>query len=241
MSSTWIPTSRQMTLLPQSWSLTRSIVATSLGSMNSRRLPVPFPQLNSGGGETEPVTRPSGGEVRFPVPWYFPTQLYLLATMNSVDRAVAPLDSALGRRFERIDVGPDLVALARDLSVDVGLAERKLRGGSGGADDDTDTELTSEDAELTAPETAWLLLRRLNDNIASVLGSDFELGHSYLLGAMTFREIAARWDFSILPQLQERFQSRPDDLAELLKVDSGMAGYPFVRRSVIGPSGESAT
>ena len=39
--------------------------------------------------------------------------------MNSVDRTVAPLDTALARRFERIDMYPDLETLQRLLEVNL--------------------------------------------------------------------------------------------------------------------------
>ncbi len=42
---------------------------------------------------------------------YLPDELYLVASMNSLDRSVAPLDSALRRRFRVVHLQPDLELL----------------------------------------------------------------------------------------------------------------------------------
>src|SRR5690606_20485069 len=73
---------------------------------------------HTGDPVTEPIWMISGDSYLLPQPWYFPENLYILATMNSVDRAVAPLDSAIGRRFERIEAFCDLESLAANLGVD---------------------------------------------------------------------------------------------------------------------------
>ncbi len=51
--------------------------------------------------------------------WRFPDEVYLLATMNSVDKSVAPIDSAIGRRFVRLDAFADYDFLAKQLDVDL--------------------------------------------------------------------------------------------------------------------------
>lgn len=95
--------------------------------VNPRAIPVPFPQLAYEGDESEPIGRRDGPDVRLPVGWRMPHHLYLLASMNSVDRAVAPLDSALRRRFYMLQVGPDLKLLATKLGVDPNELEKKKR------------------------------------------------------------------------------------------------------------------
>lgn len=53
--------------------------------------------------------------------WKFPDEIYVLATMNSVDKSVAPIDSAIGRRFVRLDAFADYEFLAESLGVDLSL------------------------------------------------------------------------------------------------------------------------
>lgn len=213
---------------------------------------------------TEPLRRLDGTRSPLPVPWHFPEHVYLLATMNSVDRAVAPLDTALGRRFERIDAMPDLETLAVDLGVDLTdvhgvlrspAGEPRGRGGALGYDDDEidpDDEGTpdggadtpGEDPRTVADWTPTLaavtLLTYLNDEIAERLGTDFELGHVYFLDVRDWHRLARVWDLQIWPQLRDRFGARPEQLAEILRTDNPRApvGYPFSRRR---PGGRALT
>lgn len=196
------------------------------GIDNPGRLPVPLAMLNVENGQSEEIDLANGGTVRLPMPWYFPRRVYTLASMNSVDRTVAPLDSALARRFERIDMRPDLDTLQVLLKVD--LTEVKTKVGASG----------EEVAELTARECAILLLAQLNYQLATTLGPDFEIGHTYMLPlghAETdnegFRTLAIVWDQAIMPQLHERFLTRQDELLRILKVGEGAPqGYAFRQR-----------
>ena len=196
------------------------------GNLNPRRLPVPLASVNTSGGNSEPIALSGGGAVILPIPWYFPRHIFALASMNSVDRTVAPLDSALARRFERIDMAPDLEELQRWLGVDLDDASAKVSNIGGGA------------VELTAPECAALILARLNFQLATSLGPDFEIGHTYMMPVGYavgdddgFRRLAVVWDQGIMPQLQERFLTRQDELLRILGVDGGAPeGYAFRRR-----------
>ena len=87
-------------------------------SKGAQPIPLRFAKLGGGeDGKTEPLRRADGSTETLEIPWFFPSEVYLLATMNSVDRAVAPLDTAMGRRFERIDAMPDVEFLASHLGV----------------------------------------------------------------------------------------------------------------------------
>lgn len=88
-----------------------------------------------------------------------PSNVYLLGTMNTSDRSIAPLDSALRRRFGFVHVEP--------------LAGDALR---------------SRIAEVDGPEAADRVTRsidqlsNLNEALRRCLGPDAMLGHSYLFG-----------------------------------------------------------
>ncbi|HVM36128.1 MAG TPA: AAA family ATPase [Actinomycetota bacterium] len=103
------------------------------------------------GGVT--VTLPYSGRV-----FGVPNNIYVLGTMNTSDRSIAPLDAALRRRFAFVRVTP----LRGD---GFRAALRSARG----------------DAVLTLAEESIDVLDRLNDEVLRpVLGPDGELGHSYL-------------------------------------------------------------
>jgi 5-methylcytosine-specific restriction protein B len=215
-------------------------------------LPVPLTSVKVNKNQTEPIERIVGGQVQLPIPWYFPQDVYVLASMNSVDRAVTPLDSALARRFARIEVTPDMDFLARHLGIAdtktllQSLSTAKDKGEEVAEDETEEVEAATGAATTTAggqgagtttapppaitdkspQEVAWLLLHRLNYDIASTLGTDFELGHSYVMGVAggadddeKFKILARAWDQAIYPQLQERYISRPDELQRILKLD----------------------
>jgi hypothetical protein len=89
-----------------------------------------------------------------------PDNLYLLGTMNSSDRSIAPLDAALRRRFAFVRVDP----------LEGGFLQAALAVEYG-----TDEEVTDEiwGASVRA-------LDSLNAALVACLGPDSRLGHSYL-------------------------------------------------------------
>jgi MoxR-like ATPase len=209
--------------------------ATRGGADNALKLPVPLAALavDPRTGRTERVERPSGGTVTLPVPWYFPEHLYVVATMNSVDRAAVPLDSALARRFERIELRPDPGALAAALGLDwdelltVAAAARASESGAY--------------RELTAGQATVLLLDRLNHALANDLGDEFELGHGLLWPvadaepADRWAALARTWDDVVLPQLEDRYAGRPDQMTALLKLGGDTPpDYAFTVRAPLG-------
>jgi hypothetical protein len=206
--------------------------ATVNGAPNPRRVLPRFPSIAYAAGLSEPVALlRGGGTQRLPEKWAFPENLYLLATMNSVDKAALPLDSALTRRFHRLPCAPDLVALAGALGM--GWPQVEDAAIRARAERNWDT--------LTAEETTVLLLERLNVVIATDLSEDFELGHG-LAWAVVDASPSARWealircwDHSIRPQIVERFAGRDEPLRELLKVDAGQEfGSAFSVRTILG-------
>ncbi|NVC25561.1 AAA family ATPase, partial [Kocuria salina] len=128
-------------------------------------LPLPLRQLAFSEGESEEIRRPGGTSAKIPEGFVFPKHVYVVATMNSVDRAAVPIDSALARRFDRIEMRPNLSVLASHWGIDTATIP-------------TPNDINWE--RLDPFQTAYLLLDRLNVIIASDLGSEFELGHGLL-------------------------------------------------------------
>lgn len=208
-------------------------------------LPIPLRQLVFNAGVSEEIHRPGGDTAMIPEGFVFPKDIYIVATMNSVDRAAVPIDSALARRFDRIEMRPDLDALAAHWGIDPA------------------TVPTPDDSNLVglAPlDTGYLLLDRLNVAIASDLGPEFELGHGLLTPISTsvtdalgtvqqlpdddlWRSLAKTWDDVLFPQLEDRYSGRPEQLMDLLHVDSPPAAgdYAWRLRAAKGGSTSART
>ena len=116
------------------------------------------------------VTLPYSGE-RFGVP----TNVDVIGTMNTADRSIALLDSALRRRFrfEELTPKPELLGTVED--------------GAGGTID------------------LRQLLGALNARLSRLLHRDQTLGHSYLYKVKSFAQLRRVFAREILPFLQEAF------------------------------------
>ena len=103
-----------------------------------------------------------------------PANVSIYGTMNSADRSLTPLDTALRRRFEFVEFMPKPEM----------LAEREH-----GAEVDG--------VNLVA------LLQTLNDRIEVLLGRDYWLGHAYFWPVNTLADLKDVMRHKIIPQLQE--------------------------------------
>ncbi len=198
-------------------------------------LPLPLRQLKYTNGESEIIRRVGGKETKIPEGFLFPRNVYVVATMNSVDRAAVPIDSALARRFDRIGLLPDSESL---------LAFWEL-----------ERDAIPDDAhwdELSPYEAMFRVFERLNDAIASDLGPEFELGHGLYMSigsadsnddldiSEIWEKVAYLWDDILFPQLEDRFSGREDLLLQLLKVDNPPQGGEYAWRKR-GSGGLSTT
>ena len=208
--------------------------ATIKGEVNPHALSIKLPGIRYKDGVSEPIGRFANDEFyQLPEDWKFPENLYILATMNSVDRAALPLDSALTRRFFQLKMAPDLVHFAALLAVDLEALATKANALRGANADGAEA--------LTAVECSILLLDRLNIIIASELGKDFELGHALLMDVERasaenkWAALVSVWDSKIYPQLSERFLQDSDTMRDILKTTSpDVVGEFIFERSQIG-------
>lgn len=127
--------------------------------------------------------------------FFIPTNIYLIGTMNTIDRSVESFDFALRRRFSWQEVSPDIRLLKFYLS-----------------------EHCTEWIELATN------LEKLNENIKAqaLLGSDYQIGHAYLMNlkypkSLSLTEVKASiWEDSIRPLLQEYLRGTGEE-AELIR------------------------
>jgi hypothetical protein len=131
-------------------------------------------------GDSPSVTLPYSG-----LQFFVPDNLYILGTMNTSDRSVAPLDQALRRRFAFHRLEPMSPADLKRALGDFGASALV-----GGAID------------------CW---HALNKRLEAELGADMMLGHSYFFDAKRLKEqggdeaeaLRSTWRYSLLPQLFE--------------------------------------
>lgn len=118
------------------------------------------------------VTLPYSGQ-KFTVP----NNLSIYASMNTADRSLTPIDMALRRRFEFIEVLPDYTELQQQLE---------------------------KQAELSNIDIVHLL-QVINERITLLLGRDYILGHSYFYHLQNFADLQQLMQQKIIPLLQDYF------------------------------------
>ena len=115
---------------------------------------------------------------------HVPENLLVIGTMNTTDRSVAPLDSALRRRFVFFRVDPMKKKIPRTLT-------------------------TKNESIFKKVEELW---RSLNDWLKESLGDDATIGHSYLFELISEMKtgktrsedlVKQMWQYSILPQVAD--------------------------------------
>ncbi len=109
-----------------------------------------------------------------------PPNLYIIGTMNTADRSVEALDTALRRRFSFEEMPPKPEVIREE-------GKLKEKGGK------------LEDIDLVQ------LLTKINDRIEKLLDKDHQIGHSYFMSVATLPDLKAAFHNKILPLLQEYF------------------------------------
>jgi 5-methylcytosine-specific restriction protein B len=128
-----------------------------------------------------------------------PKNLYLIGTMNTADRSIALVDSAMRRRFAFVALDPDT--------------------------EPTKSLLGRWSAKQGLGDTAAALLAELNRRIED---PDFRIGPSYFMksedpGAHGFERLDRIWRTSILPLLQEHHYGEWDSIKRRYQLKSLLA------------------
>lgn len=150
----------------------------------------------------------AGKSAVVPNPFTMPHRLYTLATMNSVDKSVAPLDAALRRRFHVIDLRPDF------------------------------SQFESEENDShPGIRNGRELLKRINRDICIFLGTDYQFGQWYLAELVNHDDANSEellrqlWTNKIFPQLEEHFLGRSEQFLSVLAIDQSHGAVEVLKPS----------
>ena len=164
-----------------------------------------------------------------------PASLYVIGTMNTADRSVEALDSALRRRFNFIEMQPEPELLSpkrmfwrmlwdyknsKWTDDDYMLAERNLLELFGGTDEfknklqsiwvswgDVKDESQIDDLkpEYFTGVNLQNLLVQINQRLEILKDRDHQIGHAYLINVCSLEDLMSRFKNNIIPLLQEYF------------------------------------
>lgn len=125
-----------------------------------------------------------------------PPNLYIIGTMNTADRSVEALDTALRRRFEfeEITADPELIAKEGALKDKSGVLER---------DGDKTINLVE-------------LLSIINHRLEKILNRDHLIGHSYFMSVTSIDDLIRVFKNQIIPLLNEYFYGDPGKIGLVL-------------------------
>lgn len=123
-------------------------------------------------------------------PFTLPENLYIIGTMNTADRSIALLDTALRRRFSFVEIEPDIEIFNNP---DV-IPSPKVNGR----------------VDLAK------LLRKLNENISIKLDRDHRIGHAYFMNIVNLSDLYNVWYYKIVPLLMEYFYGDIETLKGLV-------------------------
>jgi len=104
-----------------------------------------------------------------------PNNVYIIGTMNTADRSVEALDTALRRRFSFVEMQPDPNELSK--------------GGN----------VKYKDVDLSK------LLETINQRIEMLIDKDHQIGHSYFIGIQDIGGLQRTFKDKIIPLLEEYF------------------------------------
>lgn len=135
------------------------------------------PSKRLGQSEAIEVTLPYSGD-KFSVP----DNLYIIGTMNTADRSLALMDTALRRRFDFVEMMPDYNVLHNE--------------------EGSSFKVESDGFEIDLA----LLLPTLNKRISALYDREHQLGHAFLMPVIN--AIAAGSDDNSLLELKHCFQNK---------------------------------
>ena len=118
-----------------------------------------------------------------------PQNVYILGTMNTADRSLVQLDTALRRRFRFIEMMPK-----------AGLLTQEVKDENGNV-----TRINLED-----------LLTAINERICALIDREHQIGHSYFMKVESLKDLRETFQYEIIPLLQEYFYENYKEINRVL-------------------------
>ena len=124
-----------------------------------------------------------------------PSNVYIIGTMNTADRSIALMDTALRRRFEFIEMMPDYKVLSTG----------ELSKEEAESDQENSNDLKVGEINIR------LLLKKINERISYLYDRDHQIGHAYFMSLNDEKitdnkaELDSIFKNKIIPLLQEYF------------------------------------
>jgi hypothetical protein len=142
-----------------------------------------------------------------------PSNLHVIGTMNSADRSIALLDTALRRRFRFEEVRPDPAVIRQHVG---------------------------KDGVVQGVDVA-ALLETLNQRIELLLGRDHALGHAFFFGVTSLDDLAEVFVDAVLPLLREAFYENDGRICQVLGCPSEENGkqknpHPMLVAELLDPA-----
>lgn len=149
-------------------------------------------------------------------PFTIPANLYFIGTMNTADRSIAILDTALRRRFVFIELEPDSSVIQEVSASANPIIEGKIN--------------------------LSLLLDAMNKKIEKEYDRDHRIGHSYFLNATNMKSLRKVWYYQIIPLLLEYFYNDGEKVSKIIgevfinkktcSVNNGLSNTQFTEEIV---------
>lgn len=147
-----------------------------------------------------------------------PSNVYIIGTMNTADRSIALLDTALRRRFSFVEMMPDTEVL-KDIKIEVPKmpdAVDKKAGNASTAGEKTGNAAGNEGKIIIDVQK---LLEIINQRIEVLYDREHTIGHAYFCGLKenaTLDGLKNIFKKSVLPLLQEYFFDDYEKIAMVL-------------------------
>jgi 5-methylcytosine-specific restriction enzyme B len=178
------------------------------GKITDRTVSLRLPYLPTNGAVE---VKFDSGTVTVSNPYDLSYHLYTLASMNSVDKSIAPLDSALRRRFHIVNLEPRLDEMARLMGIEEAFCS-------------DNRVLPAKLNEVRHIQLLALsLFEAINEKIGQFLGTEFMLGQWYLSALVspdTFEDasegLTSLWNNKVWPQLEDLFHGRIEQLFSII-------------------------
>ena len=158
------------------------------------------PSKRLGEKESMKVTLPCSGD-EFGVP----NNVYILGTMNTADRSIAMMDTALRRRFNFVEMMPDTSELS------------PLKG----------EEIEYKGVNINICE----MLKTINERIEYLYDREHTIGHAFFVNVKTFDDLKLVFKNKVIPLLQEYFYDDYEKIRLVLGDNGKDEKNQFIKRA----------